>query len=446
MKSIVLLYILSLSLLTYLFSPEKYSYLYIVFCGINYVIFIVLYFFAERKKNYFCFETLFFIALFLSTQYYPLFVHNQMDTSRYFMFLFDFDENYIPKASALSLLGVGGFISAMLLVRTKQISIGFQYQQLIPLDMLYICSVLSFILYFITGGYAQLASQYSGGDVIESSGISAYFMVLSPVFMIVAIVLNFIKIKTKYNNFKISYISRIGKITVMGILGLLLLAGSRTLTLQMLILIMALYSYLFRPISLKLTLTFILIGITLMFTVGYLRGLKEGSTKFYLSDLFMDLLITNRASFTALEYVDKFDFTYGETMLGTLLSPFPFGQNIAIRFFDLNPNRMMSSLLYTEYTLGSVTTLGLGTNIIADLYFAFGSIGVFIFMFALGFLVKKSSVKAQYSIFSLLIYAIITSYSVFLVRAEFFTFLRVMLWSIVILFIVTRTKSSWKKF
>lgn len=441
MKTIAFLFILLSTLIIFIIAPHTYNYNYVLLCGFLYILFVILYFIVEKKRNYFCFETLFFISLFLSTQYYSLFVHNQVDSSRYFMFMYDFNENYIPKSNAISLLGLGGFIAGLLLVRTKKIPIGFEYRPLISLDILYVCSAISFILYFITGGYARLVSEYSGGDVIESSGISAYFLVLSPVFMIVAIVLNFIKIKTKYNNFKISYVSRIGKIIIFSILSSMLLAGSRTLTLQIFILIMAVYSYLFRPLTLKSTLIFILFGIILMFGIGYLRGSGDNSKTFYFSDLFMDLLITNRASFTALEYVDKYDFTYGETMLGTLLSPLPFGQNIAIGLFDLNPNRMMSSLLYTEYTLGSVTTLGLGTNIIADLYFAFGSLGVFAFMFALGFLVKKSSVKAQYNIFGLLIYAVITSYSVFLVRAEFFTFLRVMLWSLVLLLAVTRTKS-----
>ena len=62
-------------------------------------------------------------------------------------------------------------------------------------------------------------------------------------------------------------------------------------------------------------------------------------------------------------------------MLSNILAPIPFLQQIIYNLFDINPDVGASSIIITRLTLGSSDSkLGLGTNIIADIY-GFWSMG-----------------------------------------------------------------------
>ena len=79
-------------------------------------------------------------------------------------------------------------------------------------------------------------------------------------------------------------------------------------------------------------------------------------------------------------------------------------------------------------------TLGLGTNIIADLYISFGIVGVCIFMYFLGYIVRKSYLLAKLgSIYYMLLYTVLFSLSVYMVRSEFFYGLNIWLWGFCII-------------
>ncbi len=179
----------------------------------------------------------------------------------------------------------------------------------------------------------------------------------------------------------------------------------------------------------------LLLGGVLMFFVVLMRS-HDGIEITSFADIVMDLVVNNRNTFIAVDYVDKNGITWGVSMLSNVVAPIPFLQQIIYNVFNLTPDMGASSLLITKLTLGNVGSLGMGTNIIADLYIAFGVGGVVIMMFVLGYFISYLLGMVKKNSYALIAYAIMISYSVYLVRAEYFFFLRSLLWCMILMNIV----------
>ena len=157
-----------------------------------------------------------------------------------------------------------------------------------------------------------------------------------------------------------------------------------------------------------------------MSLVGLLR-IDESTDNLKFVDIFMDLIINNRNTFLAIELVDENGITYGKSLLAYILRAIPFLSGIVHSLFNLSTIETSSSYLFTYETFGSDLTIGVGSNIIADLYLAFGVTGVIIFMLLLGMFIKFLEREVEYNnVFAILTYAIMMSQSVFLTRSEYF--------------------------
>ena len=154
--------------------------------------------------------------------------------------------------------------------------------------------------------------------------------------------------------------------------------------------------------------------------VGIYRS-NENFTEVAFVDLFMDLIVNNRNTFVAIDYVDNHGITYGISMLGNIFRIIPMLSGYLHPLLGLSVYETTSSLLITKEALGEGSILGLGTSIIADIYLAFGVCGVMIFMGILGYFIHYLENKMKYNyIYSIIIYVTLMSYSVTLVRAEYF--------------------------
>lgn len=440
MKKLTGYIIIIIAIVFYLCYPEKYNYLYIVFGGIIYLFFTYLYYKTEKKKNYFDFDGIFILVYFIATLYFPLFLHNTALVSRYFVFLYGYDDNVLPQGAGLAVMGLGSYLSGSLLFVQKNNMKDQMPQRLISNKLLYILSLFSFIAYIIFGGYQRTIDLYAGKENIAAEvGIASYLFILCPALLIVGIIIEFVNIRRTHKRFKISFFSKLGIFVISFIVIAMLLTGSRTFPMQIILVILGLYTYLFRSFGLLKFAIYLALGIMILFGVVVLRS-SLGGESFVGSDILSDIFGVVRAIYSAIEYTDKYGFTYGETMLSPVLAPIPFAQNFFVTALGFDPQMMSSSLLYTKYTLGKVGNLGLGTNIVADLFFSFGGIGVFFCLFLLGRFIKKNSVYGRYNIYALTAYGVMMSYAVFLVRAEFFFFLRFLLWSLCIMFLTIRFK------
>ncbi|NCD70742.1 O-antigen polymerase [Mucilaginibacter agri] len=427
------------AILVYYFAPTTYNYGYSVFCSILYFINIIAFFILKRKKNYLDFDSVFFVGYFFVTLFYPVFMYEN-DPTRFFAFQFDFDANVIPQASALSLLGITSYITGSFLYsKPANSQSGYVSKSYVPNQHLSYFASFIFILYVLSGGYTALKGAYSGDGAL-GSGMANYIFIFVPAFILSAIILEFNNLQHK-NPYELK-LKNIGKTTLIAagsIVFIIISTGSRTVPMQIILLVAGLYTLFYRPVSFPKFILLIIVGMAFMFLLVLLRGYQQEGT-FSVVDIAMDLIINNRNSYTAIEYVNKSGLTYGLSMSSSFLAPVPFLQNFVISLCGLNPFDMSSSIVITKLTLGEVGELGLGTNIIADIYMSFGSVGVIMLMSGLGFFISMMLAKATKNIYALVCYGVMMSYAVFLVRAEFFFFLRYLIWSLIIVYLSRQYK------
>lgn len=426
------------SLCLYIYAPNHYSYSFNLYCFIHYILSCILFFRLDRKKNYFDFDVVFMLTYLFVMFVYPVFIYG--DNPTFSVFKYDFNENLISKGSALSLLGIQAYILGATLVKYRadfSEAVGGD-KCIIRSGILIVLSYIVLIAYIFSGGLQTYADLYAKKKV--ESGISYYILLLIPALAFPAISSWFYNIKQKSNLIKIKDIFDNFYLFFFVILFVLLLlsVGSRTLPIQFVLLIGGIYSMLFYNLSPIKLFPFLLLGVLIMFYVLLLRSHVDTSAANYdIFDVFMDLIINNRNTYVALEYVEKEGMTWGESMLVSILSPIPFLQSVIINLLGLNPTDCASSLIITKLTLGSEKNLdvGFGTNIIADLYISFGTFGVVLGMFFLGYFVNRLRVKRD-NIYYLVAYGVMMSYAVYLVRAEYFFFLRLLLWCVAVVNIV----------
>lgn len=442
MKQLLALAILFVGVMIYFLAPDKYVYSYSLLCGGVYVALIVAFYLIKQKTNYFDFDSIFFFTYFFVTLYYPIFMY-ETDATRYFMFAFPFNEYFIPKGSSMAVLGMSSYLAGSIFFNDKKIikpQVSVKNYRKIPNKHLYLISLVLFILYFLLGGYNDLKAYYSGDKIKESTGVSAYFFLFCPAFLFAAIVIDFFNLRQINGlKFKRKNLGIFSVIVVLFILVSILVTGSRTVPLQIILMLFGVYCLYYKDVSFLKFFIGIIAGIALMFGVVILRGYTQRD-QFAVADLVMDLVINNRSSYLAIEIVKQNGLMMGENMISPLAAPVPFLQSFFIKS-GFDENSISSSRFFTEYTLGSFDGFGLGTNIIADIYLSFDFLGIIILMMGLGFFVAKSKFYAKTNIYYLAIYAIFISYAVYLVRAEFFYFLRYMIWTVLIIFF---TKNKFK--
>jgi len=422
------------AILVYYFAPNIYNYNYSVYCSIQYFLNIGLFLFFKKKKNYFDFDCIFFTGFFFVTLFYPVFMYEN-DPTRFFAFKYDFNPNVLPQASALALLGMSSYLfGSFLYIPEYKTLRKYTSNDYIPNNHLTYIAGFTFILYILTGGYAALGSAYSGSGV-KAMGIASYVFIFTPAFLISTLVIEFNNIRAKNMvEFRVKNINKVTIFITFIFILMILATGSRTLPMQMILLLMGLFTLLYRQISFSMFLILIFLGMLTMFCFVLFRGYEQDGA-FSLVDLAMDLIINNRNSYAAIEYVNINGLTYGMSMSSSLLAPVPFLQNIFINLFGMDGLEMSSSIVITKMTLGEVGELGLGTNIIADIYMSFGAAGVVVLMTSLGCFINIALIKAKSNIYALVCYGVMISYSVFLIRAEFFFFLRFLIWSLIIVYI-----------
>ncbi|TDW47119.1 oligosaccharide repeat unit polymerase [Flavobacterium sp. 270] len=418
------------SILLFLLAPHYYNYEFNLFCMIQYLFSSFLFLKAKKKENYFDFDMIFMFSFFFVMFFYPVFMF-QSDPLKYFAFKYEFNENVISRSTALSLLGMQSYFFGSISFKEKEKNDSFNVKSYNYITGLAIISALSFILFIASGGYSSLKGAYSG-ESVQASGLGSYFRAFTPPFLYCALALQFNNLyKLSTDKFYIKKLNKILVIYTLAFIALMLMSGSRANTLQLLLICGALYTMFYRSISFVRFVPLVFIGVIGMFIINILRGGGELSG---LADIVMDLIINNRNTYVAVDYVDVYGVTLGKSMLSVLLAPFPFMQTIIFSIFNINAWDASSASLITKISLGGESELGLGTNIIADLYMSFGMIGVIVFMFFLGRFIAKILYFSKKNIYALIAYTVMISYSVYIVRSEFFYSGRDLLWALLIFF------------
>lgn len=432
------------SIFSFFCAPKAYSYSFVVLCGVVYLLFVLLFLIKQRKKNYVDFDIFFCFTYSIVYFQYPIFMHPYgFDMFSYFGL--SINDKQISSSTILALLGMLSYIlgrSYNGVVEEKIMSKEFYKKNKITSGRSYFSvSIVLFTLFIISGGYQDFVNSYSGKLGVKSL-LGGYFTLLFTIFILLSVIYRLLFLYNKNRILSLRKIFINGPVLLIVFSSILLLfAGSRTLPLQFILILLFLYSYLKRNINLKQILIYILIGVALMFFISISR-ISDGANFSDLRFITMDLVITNRNLFEALDYVDENGFTLGKTMLSPLLSAIPFLQTLVFNIFNIDKNDASSSLLFThrEFSMFDEGGYGLGTNIIADIYISFGLFGVILLMFLLGSFISYLKRHMNNNIYMFALYIIMISYSIYLVRAEFLFPIRLLVWVLTFIFVHNKIK------
>lgn len=428
-KKLLLLVLFILSILMYILAPVVFNQQFCNWCTILYGLAVLVFFTIKNKKNYFDFDSIFFITYFFVMFFYPVFMFAN-NATHFFVFAYEFNEDVISRATALSLMGALSYmVGNILLFIPKSKYVNIDQDVKIPISLMVVITIIMFLTYIATGGYAYMINLYKEGAE-ASMGLSGYIFKFVPPLVISLLIINIYNLSQEKLGI-MSFLKQSDKTSLLTsgvILFLILFTGSRTVPLQIFLVLGCLFTLFYKPISFLKFILLMGVGIVMMFGIVLMRGYTvDGNLS--IVEAVMDLVINNRNSFVAMDYVDKYGLTMGRSMLSPLLAPIPMAQSVIFTLLNISPTDASSSMVITKLSLNSdELSFGFGTNIIADIYMSFGSIGVIMCMSLLGFIVAKSQYLSRTSIYYLAIYAVLCSYAVFLVRAEFLTFICYTLW------------------
>lgn len=382
----------------------------------------ILFFLKKKKKNYFDFDTLFILILFL-IGYLASFSYGEPFYKA--LFFFEFDYRYLNSGTWLYTIGLISYFCGG--IDSNGDILDYDTQTIYPTKPLFISFVFIVCVFLGTGGLAHFASAYHGESV--ENGITSYLILLMVVNSIILISVELINVRRfKYYKIHWVYIVFIVFISI-----LLMSVGNRTAASQMLLPLIGLYTLFFRPVSLKLLIISLFPIFILMYVIQITRGGENLSFQLE-SPMLMarDLTIPHRATFEAMSYVDENGYTYGKNMSGGIINIIPGIARIIIG----ESREFGSAEILTTYTFTKLKTppeyqIGLGTNVISDIYISFGCFGVAFFMWLLGSIVKKSVKRSNSgSLVWTIVLAGLLANSVFLARASYSHPLRYILWSI----------------
>ena len=415
----LLIFSFGVSIILFLLAPNYYLWGYNFICSLLFLFIVIIYYLYCKKNNFFDFDTIFIFSFFINNFVYPVFLY-PINPQFFIMFSFNFNEDVITRATSLSLLGFSVYILGRLKTYKNVVSPGKYKKKRIKHYPFFYLSVIAFCLLIATGSLSYLRSIYEGENG-SITAFSKYIGVIYSPLIILTLVTDFFRQSKRNKLVKLNNLDK-PMIVFIAIQAIAMLStGRRGGVLSVFLVVIWLYSFYIKHITKSQFFSLATIGAALLSIIGILR--VGGSTdNFRLADLFMDLIINNRNTFVAIDYVDREGITYGESMLACIFKIIPFISSPLHRIFNLNVTETSSSLLLTKETLGDDFSLGLGTSIIADLYLGFGSLGVIIFMYLLGVFIKylESNIRNNNNIYFIIIYAVMMSQSVFIVRSEYF--------------------------
>ncbi|TGY01721.1 O-antigen polymerase [Bacteroides muris (ex Afrizal et al. 2022)] len=432
-KRIIFVIIFVYSLLLYFNAPIRYNYIFDVTCMFSYFVFVLFFFACKQEQNYMDFDTLFFIAYFFVMFFYPVFLY-PVDPERFWIFKFKFDEDLISQATSLSLLGISSYMLGSVFYNPKKILEESVYKKINTIPLFFI-SIVSLFLFIALGGYQELVGMYAGEGKMQS-GLYNYFFLLSYVSIFCMIIAWF------YNSYGLSQDSirwqsfpKLQVIYIILFLLLLLYSGSRGKIINIGLITLGLYSYLYKPFTLKQVILLSFIGILMMFFIVLYRS-NWGENHETYADVVMDLVLNNRNLYEALEIVEREGLTYGRSMLAYILGVIPFLQGIVFSIFNIDPDTTNSAMIITKSILGTTSETGTGTTIISDIYLSFDVVGVIFFMLILGRFTCYLKMRGKLNLYTMTTYAIMMAFAVYASRAEYFFSARVMVWSLFLMYIL----------
>jgi oligosaccharide repeat unit polymerase len=431
----------------YIFAPNYYSFNYCLWLLVLFIISsIITIRYTVDDGNFLTFHVLFLLSFFFVNFVYPVILYPK-NPFYFSVFKKPFDQLIITKTTALALLGICSYnFGAVLRFRkengTKPDSdTNFNTIQFLLTNWVY----LMFFLILLFAGSEMLKGNFGSTSKIPSGllvifqvsiGLSVIIILSSKIFEGRILVLLW-----KFNK-PVLFI-------LLCFLLLFIYTGDRGPVLQLLLIAIGGFSLYVKKIKIKYFIMIVLLGMFVFTFISYARSknvtetkqqgvgnfIDRGMRRIKLESFFdmgMDLIVNNRNLYVGVEYANNEGYNYGKSMFNYLFAPVPFLPSIMTEiFFHSPPKELTSAYIITKQ---AESTYGLGSNIIADLYMAFGVFGVFVFMFFLGYIVSLIMTKAKENrnLNYTIAYLFLLSFSVYLPRTSIFDPFRHIVWAILL--------------
>ena len=422
------------TLIMFLVAPKEYSFSFCVACFIPFVYAVFVLLKNRCKNNLVSLEFVFSITFFYVNYAYPLFYYPVMP---YFsLFNLSFPEEYINQGISLTTLGYISFVIGVLRYKILPNNCDKDYM---PVSLtikridylLLVILVLQLIPIFLSGVYDGNWGEGAFTKVLVDS--FSFFLVFAGLSNNSSI-RNFIQRNTLLVFLLLAYV------------GIITVIGNRGTFLRFTLLTIFFYTTYYKKISTPVIIAFMIVGMLFLNYVGAVRGggSYESLGNQDMNPLLVmgkDLIINNRSLYTLMEYHDLHGVNFGKTFLMNILSVIPFAQRVFLSISGWSSDDISSGGLITRAFFEEnpdMERIGLGTNMVGDIYIAFGLIGVIVLMYYLGVFISYSYRRAQNGNSKyLLIYTILFAESIIMSRSPYLGTLRPLTW---ILFIAYFSK------
>lgn len=418
-SSVYLLVILFILLFLFYIAPSEYS----RFC--NWIVFSLyisslgVYFKKKKFTNYLDFEPIFVIIGTIMAFVFPLFVFNS-ETAYLFSFNKEYSLAFINKGTIISAIALVSFFLGNMIGPTE-----IKTHKVLWVDinnrLIIVCALLFYLLFLVAGGFEKYKSIYQNGGEVGS-----FTNYIEPILIGLIHVLAFNEIWNKAMN-------RDYKINIICIAFILmvtfqfLFVGARTIASFIILPIISFYTFKFYSVSFVKMILFITVSI---FVMHFLQIYRSGYDTSLVLDWYYkltDMLIPNTNTYLSLEIVDKQGISFGVTSFSSILLIIPFAQSYIQEMFGLSRSTLNSADVFTVYL---DTSAGMGTNFIAELYLAFGVVGVYMFPFIFGYILHYLKGNIFTSYYKSIILFVICGFSVYLVRSGLFYMIRFIVYAL----------------
>lgn len=399
----------------------------------------VLYFLTNGRKSFVSFELFFAIAFFFVNFAYPLFYYPERENWSFFHR--PWDRTLIDRAVSIAYMGYTfymlGLTKWLKMSRPEPVTVGFRVSQDQYL-LFFFLTVLTYVLYVLSGGWAAMNAVYGGGGNIRTVGVYSYFYVI----FTLAIYLMAIFVYHIPRAHWWFYLLTMGTCMV-----LILATGSRTVVLGVGLVLLVGWNNNVRRFRLWEIFVLVLVGVVGMWVIMKTRSSHLGNIvnvvnkmdKEHLVDIFADLTINGINLFALVGYGMHHANDWFNGMLIDLATPVP-GMAKYIVEWTGRPYETLCAQEMTTYIFeGPDCGWGMGCNMIGDAFRMAKYGGVAVSMFFVGLAVKESYYRGHSNIYWYLVHYLLVSYAVFYSRAPILFPPRVLCWSLLLLWAVRST-------
>lgn len=428
------------SIILYVIAPaDNYN---LSICSYAFGIFLIasiLGFYKLRDIEFYGFNLLFTISFFGCCYIFPIFIYNIDD--QFSLFHHGYDYRVMTKSTCLASIAYSCYICGLLkkihtILNNKIVYIDKTHRnQYLGVDAksTTTISIFFFALFILSGGYSFLRNQYSEGAM--DGGIISYFYVLVTLIPILLTYTLNCQFKKKYLLISFAFIV------------ILLITGSRTHPLALILGIFYIYN-LRNKVPAFFIIILLFVGLVGMAILGTVRGGQDMETESSVGfwSTFLDLIVNNRNLYDSYSLV-RAKGILPTVFLGPILAVIPMGQSLFCSLTGISDTEMRSSLYITIEHFGSNPPVGLGTNIVGDVYLGGGLVAIILLFYLLGRWVTRAlyAIYIEKNITWFIFYISLVTSGIFICRGSFFLFVRPFVWSMVILYSIKKIKQFLNK-